>query len=62
VFDRFDVREYWVVDPEIEAVKVYRRTESGGFARAAELSREDGHVLESPLLPGLAIALRELFA
>jgi Uma2 family endonuclease len=62
LFDRFDVREYWVVDPEIEAVKVYRRTESGGFARAAELSREDGHVLESPLLPGLAIALRELFA
>ena len=61
-FDRFDVREYWVVDPEIETVKVYRRTEGVGFPRAAELSREEGHVLESPLLPGLTIALRDLFA
>ena len=81
LFDRFDVREYWVVDPETETVKVYRRTEGGDFPRAAELSRgprlrsgrperarrsksrgEDGQVLESPLLPGLAIDLRDLFA
>jgi Uma2 family endonuclease len=62
VFDRFDVREYWVVDPEVETIKVYRRTEAGTFPRAAELSREEGHVLESPLLPGLTITLRDLFA
>lgn len=62
LFDRFDVREYWVVDPEIEVVKVYRRTEAGALARAAELTREDGHVLDTPLLPGFALPLRELFA
>jgi Uma2 family endonuclease len=62
LFDRFDVREYWVVDPEVESVKVYRRSEAGTFPRAAELSREEGHTLESPLLPGLTIALRDLFA
>ena len=62
LFDRFDVREYWVVDPEIEVVKVYRRSEAGSFARAAELTREDDHAVGTPLLPGFAVSLRELFA
>jgi Uma2 family endonuclease len=62
LYDRFGVREYWVVDPDIDVVKVYRRGDDGAFVRAAELSREDGGVLETPLLPGLSIDLRALFA
>jgi len=62
LFDRFDFREYWVVDPEIETVKVYRRDERGAFPRAAEPSREADDVIRTPLLPGLAIPLRALFA
>jgi Uma2 family endonuclease len=62
LFDRFAVREYWVVDPEIEVVKVYRRTDDGAFACAAEPSREESGVLNTPLLPGFAFALGELFA
>lgn len=62
LFDRVGVREYWVVDPEIEVVKVYRRAGDGSFPRVAELSREAGDVLDTPLLPGFALRLTDLFA
>ncbi len=62
LLERFDVREYWVVDPEIEVVKIYRRAADGAFPRAGELSREAGGVLDTPLLPGFALGLGELFA
>jgi Uma2 family endonuclease len=61
LFDRSGVGEYWVVDPEIEVVKVYRRSEGGVFARAEELRREAGDVLATPLFPGFSLALEELF-
>ena len=62
LFDRFDLREYWVVDPEIETGKIHRRDGAGGFPRVAELSREIGDILTAPLLPGLMVPLCELFA
>jgi len=62
LYDRFGVREYWVVDPDIDVVKVYRRTEDGSFARMVELAAADDDVLQTPLLPGLSVKLRELFA
>jgi len=52
--------EYWVVDPEIEVIRIYRR-EGERFGRAIELSREAGDVLTTPLLPGLRIALSRIF-
>ena len=61
LYDRFGVSEYWIVDPEIETVKAYRRT-GGAFARVAELSNEAGDQLTTPLMPGLTIPLRSLFA
>jgi Uma2 family endonuclease len=60
LYERIGVCEYWVVDPELDAVKVYRR-ESGKFTRTGEYSREEGHELRTPLLPGLSITLAELF-
>lgn len=61
LFARGGVREYWVVDPELDLIKVYRRLEDGTFPRAAELSAEDRAVLSTPLLPGFVLALAELF-
>ena len=61
LYERFDVREYWVVDPELDAIKVYRR-DDGIFARAAELTAEAGDILTTPLLPEFSVSLADLFA
>lgn len=33
LFDRVGAREYWVVDHELEMIKVFRRAEDGAFRR-----------------------------
>ena len=61
LFERSGVREYWLVDPELDAVQVFRPTLEGRLARVVELTAEDGDVLTTPLLPGCQIDVRELF-
>jgi Uma2 family endonuclease len=60
LYERKGVTEYWVVDPVIDAVRVYRR-DGDRFARVVEFSRNAGDVLTTPLLPGLEIPLERLF-
>jgi Uma2 family endonuclease len=59
LYERFGVHEYWVVDLELDEIKVYRLSE-GRFSRVAELALERDEVLESPLFPGLRLPLREV--
>ena len=61
LYERAGVPEYWLVDPEAETVKVFRRRESG-YGRPLLLSAHEGDRLESPLLPGLEIPLVAVFA
>jgi Uma2 family endonuclease len=62
LFARTGVREYWLVDPELDLIKVSRRGDDSSFRRVAELTAEDGDVLTSPLLPGFSLALSAFFA
>jgi Uma2 family endonuclease len=60
LYEREGVSEYWVVDPDIDVIRVYRR-EDDRFGRARELSVEAGDVLTTPLFDGLEISLARVF-
>ena len=60
LYERYGVREYWIVDPELETITIYRLTDQG-YVRAAELARDANETLSTPLLPDVQIPLTELF-
>jgi Uma2 family endonuclease len=61
LYERFAVAEYWIVDPDLDAIKVLRLVDSR-YQRVSELTLEAGDVLTTPLLPGLELPLAEIFA
>ena len=60
LYERTGASEYWIVDPAIDVIRIYRR-EGAGFGRPVELSREAGDVLTTSLLPGLEMPLARIF-
>ena len=60
LYERQGVTEYWIVDPEVDRIRIYRQ-EGDVFGRAIELSREHGDVLTTSLLPGLELPLTRIF-
>ena len=61
LYARFGVDEYWIVDPELELVKIYRRTATA-FERVAEVGTDDGGAITTPLLPGFSLDVGDVFA
>jgi Uma2 family endonuclease len=59
LYDRYDVREYWVLDPEQAVIRVYRRP-AGRLVLVEELAGSDA-ALTSLLLPGLTLPLAKIF-
>ena len=60
LYERSGVAEYWIVDPDVDLLRVYRRR-GDRFERPAELSLEAGDVLRTSLLPGLELRLTDIF-
>jgi Uma2 family endonuclease len=60
LYERFGVSEYWVVDPDLDLIKVYRLVE-GRYIRTWELTLAARDVLTTPLLPGLELPLSSIF-
>ena len=60
LYERYGVDEYWIVDPVIDTVKIYRRV-GESFARAVEMSAETGGAITSPVLPGFALDVSVIF-
>lgn len=62
LFEKKGIREYWMVDPKGLRVTVFRRDKAGQFPRLMELHSGQTSQLETPLLPGFALSIDELFA
>jgi Uma2 family endonuclease len=60
LYERFAVSEYWVIDPELDTIKIYRRS-GDRYTRPAELTLEHGDTLTTSLLPGLEMPLAKIF-
>jgi len=61
LYEREGVIEYWVINPESNVVRVYRR-DGERFAAPVERSREAGDTLITPIFPGLQLSLRVVLA
>jgi Uma2 family endonuclease len=61
LYERYRVSEYWIVDPELESVKIFRLSDKG-YSRIAELSVEANDTLTSPLFPDWQLPLSLIFA
>jgi Uma2 family endonuclease len=61
LYERSGVSEYWVVDPDLEVVRVYRNRD-GRFDRPVELRADAGDVVASPHLDGLEMPVGRIFS
>lgn len=61
LYERHGVREYWMFDADRRTAKVFRRI-GNRLQLVASLAAESGDALTTPLLPGLAVPLSEIFA
>jgi len=62
VYEAGGLPELWLVDDVAETVLVYRRSRPGAATYDVSLELGRGDTLESPMLPGFALALEKLFA
>ncbi len=58
LYEKFGVKEYWIIDPVVDTLEVYRPTE-GGYKKIAEYEKHDK--FSSDLFRGLTIDLNEVF-
>ena len=57
---QYGVKEYWIVNPMLNAVMVYALNNEGQYQQMETL--KDKGVIESEVLQGFKISLEELFS
>ena len=62
LFEEKGIREYWIVDPKGLRLTVFRRNDDGQCPRLMDLAAGQALQLETPLLPGFALSIDDLFA
>jgi len=61
LYERFQVTEYWIIDPEMELVRKFR-LQDGGYAVPEESSPKQADSRLSPsILPEFSIPIRDIF-
>jgi Uma2 family endonuclease len=61
-YERYGVAELWLVDTAADVVLVFRRSQPKAPLFDVSLELGVGETLASPLLPGFALAIGEIFA
>ena len=62
LYERYRVKEYWIIDPDLDTIKIYRMEPEEGYLPPRTLTQEHQDTLTTSLLPGFQIPLTELFA
>jgi len=62
LFERCGVREYWIVDPDADMIRVHRRVVDGTLSDASTVDSSGEAAVTTPLVPNLSLPLTELFA
>lgn len=62
LYERYQVSEYWIIDPDRETVKIFRLQD--GLYRSTQEFRMKGpeSTLTTPLLPGFSLTLKDVFS
>lgn len=60
LYERFGVREYWLVHPDEGVITIYQREASGVFGASRVVSRDD--TVEVGILPGVTIEFPKVYA
>ena len=59
VYERYGVKEYWIVDPEMKGVEIFLLNQKGEFELTAK--HYDTGTVKSTLLAGMEIYLKDIF-
>lgn len=60
VYERYGVKEYWIVDPEMKGIEIYTLSQKGEFDLSSKYY-ETGTV-RSKILAGIELDLKEVFS
>ncbi len=58
LYEKFGVKEYWIIDPDDESVMIYK-SRKGKYDRGKRYIEDD--IITTPLIKGLEVPLKEIF-